>query len=258
MTDDALTRPAVPGVPAPAAEAPEATAATDATEQPTTAAVSEALASTEATSATPEAMTAADVSAMAEAASTARILEAAGIAVAPDVPPAEDPAAAAEAAAAAAAAAAERGKRRRAMAVGIFRKLAIVVVTVVLFVGGIALGNRAFWNSHPTATSGGQTAVDVPTDSPPPVANEFITALAANNADAVRSSLDQIPHLDLTDEMSKFGIQHIDKVEVLGTKDFGGGRSATEVLMEYQNTDGVPFAINLVILVNGGKIEGFR
>jgi hypothetical protein len=90
------------------------------------------------------------------------------------------------------------------------------------------------------------------------VANEFITALAANNADAVRSSLDQIPHLDLTDEMSKFGIQHIDKVEVLGTKDFGGGRSATEVLMEYQNTDGVPFAINLVILVNGGKIEGFR
>jgi hypothetical protein len=252
MTDDALTRPAVPGVPAAAA------GATEATEQPTTTAASETPASTEAASTTPEAMTAAHVSAMAEAASTARILEAAGISVAPDAPAVEDPAATAEAAAAAAAAAGERGKRRRATVVGIFRKLAIVVVTVVLFVGGIALGNRAFWNSHPTATSAGQTAVDVPTDSPPPVANEFITALAANNADAVRSSLDQIPHLDLTDEMTKFGIQHIDKVQVLGTKDFGGGRSATEVLMEYQNTDGVPFAINLVILVNGGKIEGFR
>jgi hypothetical protein len=95
-------------------------------------------------------------------------------------------------------------------------------------------------------------------DTPAPVASEFISALAANDADALRSSLEQVPHLDLTDEMSKFGIQHIDKVEVLGTKDFGGNRSATEILMEYQSTDGVPFAINLVILVDAGKIEGFR
>jgi hypothetical protein len=258
MTEDALTRPAVPGVPA-----HEPDAGADTAEQPTAAAASEAVASaeaasTDAASTEAEPMTASHVSAMAEAASTARILEAAGISVTPDAvtdaPSAED----AEAAAAAAAAAAERGKRRRAMAVGFFRTLGIVVATVVLFVGGVALGNRAFWNSHPTPSGGGQPAVGVPADAPPPVANEFIAALAANNADAVRSSLDQVPHLDLTDEMTKFGIQHIDKVEVLGTKDFGNSRSATEILMEYQNTDGVPFAINLVILVDGGKIEGFR
>ena len=35
-------------------------------------------------------------------------------------------------------------------------------------------------------------------------------------------------------------------------------RSATEILMNYQREDGIAFAINLVILVNDGKIEGFR
>ena len=37
-----------------------------------------------------------------------------------------------------------------------------------------------------------------------------------------------------------------------------GTRSATEILMHYQREDGIPFAINLVILVDDGKIEGFR
>jgi hypothetical protein len=57
--------------------------------------------------------------------------------------------------------------------------------------------------------------------------------------------------------MTKFGIQRVDDVQVLGTH-VDGARSATEILMQYESTDGTPFAINLVILVDGGKIEGFR
>jgi hypothetical protein len=57
--------------------------------------------------------------------------------------------------------------------------------------------------------------------------------------------------------MERRGIQKVDKVEVLGTS-VDGPRSATEILMQFQRDDGISLAINLVILVDGGKIEGFR
>ena len=104
------------------------------------------------------------------------------------------------------------------------------------------------------------TAVGAPgteLGNPPAAAQEFISALAINDADAVRSSLDRDPHLDLTRELTKYGIQRVDRVEVLGTT-VDGPRSATEILMHYERDDGISFAINLVILVDGGKIEGFR
>ena len=78
-----------------------------------------------------------------------------------------------------------------------------------------------------------------------------------NDADAIQSSLDAGPHIDLSREMEKYGIQRVESVEVLGTT-VDGPRSATEILMNYQREDGIAFAINLVILVNDGKIEGFR
>ena len=108
--------------------------------------------------------------------------------------------------------------------------------------------------SAPTALSS-EPATNL--QNPPPAAQEFISALAVNDADSIRSSLDQAPHIDLTNEMTKYGIQHVDSVDVLGTS-VDGKRSATEILMHYQREDGIPFAINLVILVNDGKIEGFR
>jgi hypothetical protein len=46
-------------------------------------------------------------------------------------------------------------------------------------------------------------------------------------------------------------------VETLGTS-VDGTRSATEILVRSVKTDGLPFDVNLVILVNNGKIEGFR
>ena len=49
----------------------------------------------------------------------------------------------------------------------------------------------------------------------------------------------------------------IDRVEVLGTH-VAGRLSATEILLQYRSDEDLPRSINLVILVDGGKIEGFR
>ena len=173
---------------------------------------------------------------------------------------ATDPAAAeakaAEDAKAAADAKAERRMARRRAVGGAVKAVLTVVIGIVLLVGGIAIGNYLFLatRSAPTALTSDPA---VTTQDAPPAAKEFIAALAVNDADAIRSSLDHDPHIDLTNEMTKYGIQHVDSVDVLGTS-VDGKRSATEILMHYQREDGIPFAINLVILVNDGKIEGFR
>ena len=145
---------------------------------------------------------------------------------------------------------------RRAAVGRALRQLAIVVIGLTLLVAGVALGNYAFQTSRPAPT-GGAADPNGPLTNPPAAAQEFISALSINDADAIRSSLDRDPHLDLTREMTKYGIQRVDQVEVLGTT-VDGPRSATEILMHYERDDGISFAINLVILVDDGKIEGFR
>ena len=148
-----------------------------------------------------------------------------------------------------------RAAARRRRVGGVFKTLATVVIGAVLLVAGVAIGNYIFLatRSVPTALSDPGTNLQ----NPAPAAQEFIAALAVNDADSIRSSLDAQPHVDLSAEMEKYGIQRIDSVDVLGTT-VDGKRSATEILMHYQREDGIPFAINLVILVNDGKIEGFR
>ncbi len=168
--------------------------------------------------------------------------------------PATEPVATVAATPVADAPAADAARSTRVTARRVARTLAIVALSVGLFVGGIALGATLYQNLRPEQVG---HAVAGTGDGPPAVAQEFISALAANDADALRSSLDQEPHLDLTREMTKFGIQRVDDVQTLGTHS-EGSRSATEILMQYESTDGTPFAINLVILVDGGKIEGFR
>jgi hypothetical protein len=162
--------------------------------------------------------------------------------------------AATEAAATDAAPVETRPRRRTAVLAGL-RQLAIVVVGLAFFAGGVALGNYTFQQTRTTTAAVG--AGDTPLGEPATVTREFIAALAANDADAIRSSLAKDPHIDLTREMERYGIQHVDKVEILGTQ-VDGSRSATEILMQYETTDGVPFAINLVVLVDGAQIEGFR
>ena len=144
---------------------------------------------------------------------------------------------------------------RRPVILAWVRRFVTFVLAVALFVTGVAIGTATFQRTRPAPV-----AVDGPvTDSQPPpaVAQEFITALGNNNADAMRSSLNAQPNKDLTDEFARFGIKKVLSVQTLGTS-VDGTRSATEILLKTEKTDGLPFEVNLVILVDGGQIEGFR
>jgi len=145
--------------------------------------------------------------------------------------------------------------RRRTIVFAATRRVASFLFAVALFVGGILIGITGFGATRPVAVVPGDVVIT--RDPPPPVTVEFITALTSNDADALRSSLEKQPHIDLTGEFERFGIQRVTGVETLGTE-VDGTRSATEVLMRAENSDGLAFAINLVILVDGGQIEGFR
>ena len=85
----------------------------------------------------------------------------------------------------------------------------------------------------------------------------IIAALAAGDADSLRSSLQAEPHSRLTSEFRRFDIQAITAVDTLGTH-VDGTRSATEVVMQGTTTEGTPISINLIILADGNAIEGFR
>jgi hypothetical protein len=144
---------------------------------------------------------------------------------------------------------------RRPIVIAALRRLVTIVLAISLFVGGIALGATTFQRTRPVPEGvGGVVTVAEP---PAAVAQEFIRALANNDADAMRSSLSAQPNKDLTDEFERFSIQRIVSVETLGTH-VDGTRSATEILLRAEKTDGLPFEVNLVILVDGGQIEGFR
>ena len=145
---------------------------------------------------------------------------------------------------------------RRKAAGRALRTLLTVAIGLGLLVVGLAIGSMYFQSVRP-ATGPPPGLVGTTEDQPPPVVREFIAALQANDFDALRSSLPRDPHIDLTDELERFGITQIDGVEVLGTH-VAEARSATEILLQYKREDGVPFAINLVVLADGGQIEGFR
>jgi hypothetical protein len=144
---------------------------------------------------------------------------------------------------------------RRPVVIAVLRRAFIFALTVVLFVGGVTLGVTTFQRTRPVPV-GVDGAIAV-TDPPPAVAQEFIAALGANDSDAMRSSLGEAPNKDLTNEFTRFDIKKVKSVDTLGTA-VDGSRSATEVLLHAEKSDGLPFEVNLVILVDGGTIEGFR
>ena len=159
--------------------------------------------------------------------------------------------------AAAANAAAEPSPRRRQRFATFMRRFVTFAIAVAIFVGGIALGSTIFQMTRvaPDVVPAGQ--VGITTEQPALVTQEFIAALRANNFDAMRSSLQAEAAIHFADEIERRGVMKFDKIEVLGTH-VAGQRSATEILMQYKNDQDLPLTINLVILVDGGKIEGFR
>jgi hypothetical protein len=145
-------------------------------------------------------------------------------------------------------------KMRRLM--GVFAMLLRGVLVLALFVGGYALGRAAFTTSQSGAPT---TIIDPTTDGvqPPAVVREFVGALSAGDADALRSSLGAQTHASLTDEFRRFDIQAITGVQTLSTH-ADGERTATEIVMQGTTTSGVPISINLVVLADKNTIEGFR
>lgn len=170
--------------------------------------------------------------------------------LAPPVAPAVD---ATPAAPASDPAAAPGRGRRLAMAAGL---LWVVrwLFALALFVAGLAIGNMIF-----QATQAPDVAVVDPSvnGEPPAVVREFIGALAADDADAIRSALGPDPHAKLTSEFKRFDVGQVASVETLSTQ-VDGTRTATAVVIKATTTTGMPIAINLVILADGATIEGFR
>ena len=137
------------------------------------------------------------------------------------------------------------------------QRVAVFLVAVALLFGGVALGATIFQTTRPPSTATPPGQLGTTTDQPALVTQEFITALRANDFDAMRSSLQPEAAQHFTDEIERRGVMTIDRVEVLGTH-VAGRLSATEILLQYRSDEDLPRSINLVILVDGGKIEGFR
>ena len=193
-------------------------------------------------------------------ASTAEAATAESVAAAEAVTPAETVTTAEAVAATQAAskdAPADAGPRRRERAMTFLRRLAVFALGVALLVGGIALGSTIFQRTRPVGDVVPVGQVGTTAEQPALVTQEFIGALRANDFDAMRSSMQPEAALNFNDEIERRGVMSIEKVEVLGTH-VAGQRSATEILMQYKTDEDLPLAINLVILVDGGKIEGFR
>jgi hypothetical protein len=152
---------------------------------------------------------------------------------------------------------AESGPRRRERVATFLRRFVAFGVGVALLVGGIALGATIFQMTRPASDAVPAGQVGTTAEQPALVTQEFIGALRANDFDAMRSAMQPEAALNFNDEIERRGVMKIDRVEVLGTH-VSGQRSATEILMQYKTDQDLPLAINLVILVDGGKIEGFR
>jgi hypothetical protein len=258
MTSDAIRQPGDSTRPAAEQAAPGTSEETQSPTDPPTATPAEGSATTGAMAGASNAETpaeAADAVVSAEAAAPAETGT-----TAEAVTPAETVTTAEAVAATQAAAddtAAVPGPRRRERFATFLRRFVTVAIAVAIFVGGIALGSTIFQMTRPAPAVVPPGQVGTTTEQPALVTQEFIAALRANNFDAMRSSLQAEAAIHFADEIERRGVMSFDKVEVLGTH-VAGQRSATEILMQYKNGEDLPLTINLVILVDGGKIEGFR
>ncbi len=250
MTSDAIRQPGEPTRPTPEPSTPSAsetlppesdevgTTPSEESTAPSTGEVTgQANAATEAAAVTAEPIPAVEAAAPAEAITTAEAV-AATQAAAADAP-------------------AATGPRRRERVATVMRRFAVFAVGVALLVGGIALGATIFQSTRAASTLAPPGQLGTTTEQPALVAQEFISALRANDFDGMRSSLQGDAVVHFGDEIERRGVIKIDRVEVLGTH-VAGQQSATEILMQYKNDGDIPLSINLVILVDGGKIEGFR
>ena len=144
--------------------------------------------------------------------------------------------------------------RRASFARGMKRILA-VAFTVLLLVGGVAIGYNRYLANQPV-----QQPVGDPVTSgvqPAPAVQELVAALATNDADAIRSAVPPDPYKLLTNEMERWSFGEVAAVETLSTY-VDGPRTSTAVILRGTSTDGSPVAINLVVQTMDGAIVSFR
>ncbi len=144
-----------------------------------------------------------------------------------------------------------RGKR---LALGTWR-IARPMISLGLLVIGIVLGATAFGAVQPKDPD---VLADAPSSVQPPAAvREFISALGANDSDALRASVPADPYRLLAGELETRGYQEVTSVDTLGTI-LDGDRSATEIVIHGSASSGQGIVINLVVHANNGVIVNFR
>ena len=171
----------------------------------------------------------------------------------PLVPPA--PSAAATPATLAASAEAALPSRRRLVALAGLGRLVRFIVMVTLLVAGVALGSASFQRSQPPApVAGDPVTAGV---APPAIVQEFVTALASNDPDAIRSAVPTDPYKLLAAELQRWDFATVTSVQTLST--FADGpRSSTAIVLIGHTSGGNPVSINLIVHADAGKIVSFR
>lgn len=144
--------------------------------------------------------------------------------------------------------------RRARLALGAWR-IARPLMSLGLLVVGIALGAALFGAvqpKDPVVVAGNPGTV-----APPAAVQEFISALAANNSDAVRAAVPPDPYRLLAGELTARSYQEITSVDTLGTV-MDGTRSATEIIIHGTASGGQNIVVNLVVHADNGVIVNFR
>jgi hypothetical protein len=144
--------------------------------------------------------------------------------------------------------------RRRRLAVGTWRVLR-PILSLGLLVLGIVIGANVYAAAQPKDPA---VIANAPSSVQPPAAvREFISALAANNPDALRASVPADPYRLLAGELQTRGYQEVTSVDTLGTI-MDGERSATEIVIHGSATGGQGLVVNLVVHADNGVIVNFR
>ena len=146
-------------------------------------------------------------------------------------------------------------QRRRLRIKGWMFRLASFVVVFSLFILGIGIGMAAFDRSQTAPPALGDPATGGV--AAPAVVAELASALAANDADSLRSAVSSGPYRLLTGELQRWDMQGVTSVETLATM-LDGTRSATEIIVTGRTTDGNVVVFNLVVHVDDSQIVNFR
>lgn len=147
-----------------------------------------------------------------------------------------------------------KASRRRRLAVGTWRVLR-PILSLGLLILGFVIGVNVYTAVQPKDPA---VIADAPTSVQPPAAvREFISALAANNPDALRASVPADPYRLLAGELQTRGYQEVTSVDTLGTI-MDGERSATEIVIHGSASGGQGLVVNLVVHADNGVIVTFR